>query len=132
MKREGLTPKIYRDVLGEPLGNVACLYCGFHATEVDHIVPFSRGGAERDPDNLAPACFECNSEKSDMTLQEWQAARTSSGKTWPVTNYADRLLVVAKWARPVLDQAKPPRFKQQERLRALLMDMRDVDVADLL
>ena len=37
---------------------------------IDHIVPRSRGGTYHD-NNLAVACYTCNVEKSDMTLEEF-------------------------------------------------------------
>lgn len=51
-----------------------CKYCGrkvgkdFH---VDHVVPFSRGGADH-PSNLAVACPSCNLSKGDKLLHEWK------------------------------------------------------------
>ena len=48
-----------------------CVYCG--ATDgisIDHVVPLSRGG-RHEANNLAPACFSCNSSKSDRLLSEW-------------------------------------------------------------
>lgn len=49
------------------------------ATQVDHIVPISRGGAVWDPDNLQPLCASCHSRKTD--LQDgggWAPARNRS------------------------------------------------------
>lgn len=51
-----------------------CRYCGqtegpFH---IDHIVPVSRGGSNRD-DNLCVACAPCNLSKSAKTCKEWSA-----------------------------------------------------------
>ena len=46
-----------------------CLYCGAHASTVDHVMPKSRGG--RDTwDNLVACCLKCNNIKSDRTPQE--------------------------------------------------------------
>ncbi len=58
--------------------NGLCFYCGKKlcannrgyfagrgACEIDHLIPFSRGGADQ-PYNLVPACVGCNREKSDM------------------------------------------------------------------
>ena len=51
-----------------------CLYCGGELTlrtfTVDHIVPRSRGGALRDPANLAASCAGCNARKGDRLLSE--------------------------------------------------------------
>lgn len=48
-----------------------CAYCGSTKDiTVDHVVPLSRGGKHQQ-DNLAPACFSCNSSKGARTLDEW-------------------------------------------------------------
>jgi hypothetical protein len=47
-----------------------CVYCGNPGTEMDHIVPQSRGGSS-DPENLVPSCRCCNSAKADRTPEEW-------------------------------------------------------------
>jgi hypothetical protein len=47
-----------------------CVYCGEHATALDHVRPKSRGGTE-DMSNLVPACQLCNSEKHSLLLTEW-------------------------------------------------------------
>lgn len=54
-----------------------CFYCGitlFDDYHVDHITPVSRGGANSS-DNLAITCSECNQNKSDKTVEEWQMVR---------------------------------------------------------
>lgn len=43
-------------------GNV-CHYCGAPATEVDHVVPVSRGGSHK-LHNLVAACHDCNANKN--------------------------------------------------------------------
>lgn len=63
-----------------------CAYCEFAtASEVDHIIPWSRGGSD-EPDNLAPACRDCNAAKFNMTPEEWRAEREASGLRWPPEN----------------------------------------------
>lgn len=52
-----------------------CAYCGKTISNkdeltVDHKVPLSRGGITTD-ENLAISCLQCNSEKSDMTDEEY-------------------------------------------------------------
>jgi hypothetical protein len=37
-----------------------CCYCGYEATTVDHIVPYTYGGSD-DEDNLVACCSICNS-----------------------------------------------------------------------
>lgn len=49
-----------------------CTYCGRRATQIDHIIPLSRGGTNA-PINLAPACADCNFDKGDLLLDEWRA-----------------------------------------------------------
>jgi len=41
-----------------------CAYCGQKTKRLtmDHIIPLARGG-KHEPDNIAPACFTCNSRK---------------------------------------------------------------------
>lgn len=41
-----------------------CVYCGAPADTIDHVIPRSKGGTD-DPDNLVPACRDCNSRKSN-------------------------------------------------------------------
>lgn len=89
--QRGITPSIRNMVL--PAGQITyCAYCGFVASEVDHIVARSRGGG-LDPENLNPACHECNLEKLDMTIEEWAELRIAQGKPWPIPTYTQRI----KW-----------------------------------
>lgn len=48
----------------------ACDYCGAPATCFDHATPISRGGTNT-PDNLVPACSECNARKGTKTVLEF-------------------------------------------------------------
>jgi 5-methylcytosine-specific restriction endonuclease McrA len=59
-----------------------CAYCGGTATDVDHIMPSSRGGSEWMP-NLAPSCHRCNVQKSNRTPAEWEAWSLRRGRPWP-------------------------------------------------
>ena len=50
-----------------------CHYCDQLATEIDHVVPVTRGGTgERS--NLVPACRSCNASKNNRLLEEWMVA----------------------------------------------------------
>lgn len=68
--RPSLAPSVKQAVRDRD-GDV-CAYCG--ATEgpfeIDHIVPWSRGGGH-DIENLTVACVPCNRGKSDKTPEEW-------------------------------------------------------------
>ncbi len=86
--RRGITPKLRRFILSD---GIDCAYCGFPATEIDHIVPVSRGGGLA-LSNLAPACFECNHEKRDQTVAEWSQSRRTAGKPWPIPGFAERVV----------------------------------------
>jgi len=79
--------------------------CTFVATEVDHILPVSKGGAWYDPLNLRGACFTCNNQRIDRKKTEgWRTARTlialvigppGAGKsTWVKQNRGEHDLVV--------------------------------------
>lgn len=50
-----------------------CKYCGVRGgvLEVDHVVPFSKGGSD-ELWNLAAACRKCNRQKRDKTVDEFK------------------------------------------------------------
>ncbi|WP_166349853.1 HNH endonuclease [Phytoactinopolyspora limicola] len=50
--------------------NRRCGYCGGRAESIDHIVPTSRGGAQRSWLNTVAACVSCNQLKADRTPDE--------------------------------------------------------------
>lgn len=57
-----------------------CAYCAvplFAYYHVDHVIPLSRGGADR-LENLALACPSCNVRKSAMTAEEFMERRKLS------------------------------------------------------
>ncbi|RIQ14366.1 HNH endonuclease [Jiangella rhizosphaerae] len=47
-----------------------CAYCAGRANSIDHIVPTSRGGAQRSWLNTVAACVSCNQLKADRTPAE--------------------------------------------------------------
>jgi len=74
--------KAFLNVVREVEGTLRCHYCGLtgltesvgdnptkaelrRMATVDHVVPRSRGGSERDPENLVVACWSCNQRKAD-------------------------------------------------------------------
>lgn len=129
-RRQGITPSIYRAVMDD--GGALCAYCGFIAAEVDHIIPVSRGGDECSIENLTPACFECNSEKRDLTLDEWASKRRADGKSWPIPSFLLRLAFICAWYRPRLEKVNGrTAMPDYEQFRGLLVSARDVAVADL-
>jgi 5-methylcytosine-specific restriction endonuclease McrA len=56
-KRSGLTPLMHYRIMQRDAWT--CQYCGDHATEIDHILPVSQGGKNRDK-NLVACCRKCN------------------------------------------------------------------------
>jgi 5-methylcytosine-specific restriction enzyme A len=50
-----------------------CEHCPAYATEVDHILPLSRGGTH-DEDNLESFCKSCHSKKTARETGGWQKA----------------------------------------------------------
>lgn len=70
-EKENKRPHIPLPIRGLVLSVGSCAYCG--ATEkltIDHIVPFSKGGAHR-LSNFQPLCAACNRAKSDKTEEEY-------------------------------------------------------------
>ena len=69
-----LTRKEARSIL---LSATHCAYCARDLASLkrtlDHVVPLARGGAHS-AENLAVACFSCNSAKQDRTPEEWRQA----------------------------------------------------------
>jgi len=67
------TPKEWYALLREH--NNRCYYCGgtawpHHLLTKDHKTPITRGGSDA-IDNITPACKRCNSEKNDLTMEEF-------------------------------------------------------------
>ena len=69
------------------IGTLRCHYCGredlvsdvpMNASKaemrnlatIDHVVPISKGGPERDEGNVVVACYPCNQRKGDSDLSE--------------------------------------------------------------
>lgn len=49
--------------------NDTCLYCGKHATTIDHVLPRSQGGPSSWT-NCVAACRKCNEKKRNRTPKE--------------------------------------------------------------
>lgn len=53
--------------------NFTCVYCGAQNKKrftLDHVIPQSKGGPNI-WNNLVTACWGCNNEKADLTLEEY-------------------------------------------------------------
>lgn len=61
--------------------NYTCCYCGEKGgiLEVDHIIPFSKGGTDN-LENLITSCRKCNRQKKDMSVNEFKLWRERYGK----------------------------------------------------
>lgn len=134
--RNGISPKVWREVLGDHTFVAFCHYCGFVASEVDHVIPRSRGGSDT-PENLVAACRECNAEKSDLTPDEWAAKRREHGKPWPIPGFVERLKFLLECGiRPRYTIAggrmRTANGELYEWFRGLLVAARDVHIAGLL
>lgn len=58
-----------------------CAYCERAVDglpDPEHVMPLSRGG-RNDVSNLVAACRLCNSDKCDLTLEEWAIDRLRRG-----------------------------------------------------
>lgn len=72
--RRKFRQSIFEDyLLRGPHGQAACAYCGkwHERLTLDHIVAKSKGGPHYARWNSVPACFSCNSSKSNLGLFEW-------------------------------------------------------------
>ena len=85
--------KNWRDLRAVVLRDEWCHYCDEGATQVDHVVPYSRGGTDT-LDNLVPACDSCNMEKLVFTVDEWRAYRLERGLCWPPEGFNGRLRAI--------------------------------------
>lgn len=68
-----------------------CAYCQSAIDgqpDPDHVLPLSRGGVN-DISNILPCCSPCNSDKRELTLDEWADDRKRRGKR-PVRTRSDR------------------------------------------
>jgi hypothetical protein len=70
-KRKAISKRIRFAVFSRD--GFACRYCGATSEKVqlvlDHIHPVSKGGTD-EPENLVTSCFDCNSGKSDKTIEQ--------------------------------------------------------------
>lgn len=61
-------PFLFRDYRKAALkrDHHTCLWCGRHATTVDHMIPSSKGGSDL-PHNLIASCSECNTKRGNRS-----------------------------------------------------------------
>lgn len=56
-----------------------CAYCGctlaLNEMTIDHIRPLNKINGTDTLDNMFPACFQCNHEKSNLTLEKFRRKR---------------------------------------------------------
>ncbi len=69
--------------------NYCCAYCGEKPERLDpdHVVPLSRGGPNTTT-NLLPSCPQCNSQKRDLLLHEWEQERIDRNLPPRATSWA--------------------------------------------
>lgn len=71
--------RLMKDITYAKKGNKICYYCGKKMKEgevtPDHAIPQDMGGPTI-PNNLYPSCSSCNSEKSNLLLQQYLEFRT--------------------------------------------------------
>lgn len=76
-------------------GYETCYYCGRKLTlksrTLDHMFPRCWGGISI-PDNLVPCCYNCNIEKSSMSVEQYERWKT-------IDNSDDKAKVFAKYAK---------------------------------
>jgi 5-methylcytosine-specific restriction endonuclease McrA len=48
-----------------------CFYCDNTATQIDHVVPLSRGGSHS-VGNIVGSCERCNKQKGSKFIAEWR------------------------------------------------------------
>ena len=55
-----------------------CAYCGDRPSflTIDHVIPRSQNGTN-DPNNLLPACKNCNESKGSKALATWYTRKNS-------------------------------------------------------
>jgi hypothetical protein len=84
--------------------NYECVYCGHSLRRdltLDHVIPQSKGG-ENTWENLVTACKRCNSQKADLSLEEF-------GKEIP-RPYRPHYLMLMRQVENVPEEWKPYLF----------------------
>jgi hypothetical protein len=63
-------PSWWRDECLNSLGGKCAYACGRSATDLEHVLPITRGG-KTTPSNLVPSCKWCNGKKQANDPSEW-------------------------------------------------------------
>jgi len=83
-----------------------CQYCGQSAPDVvlqvDHIEPVSKGGAD-DIINLVTSCFDCNSGKSNRTLDDDSVIKVQKQQLDELQKRREQLEMMLKWQREMIN-----------------------------
>lgn len=90
LRRAGgrITPRDWARLVSRYAGT--CAYCGVQPwTDVDHVIPVSRGGRHT-IGNVLPACRSCNASKSSRLLVEWRGYARSRYSGSAATRSASR------------------------------------------
>lgn len=116
MRKRSLPAGLRRQVLAE--GDFWCVYCDFIGSEVDHVIPVSRGGSDART-NLVVACWRCNREKLTFTPDEWKEWRIASGRSWPPPHIGQ---VHSRWIREVLACTQMDDSNMRARLMTVTRD----------
>lgn len=76
-KRKKLIPEERKQIYDMFEGH--CAYCGcmlkFEELTVDHVKPLDRKGGTDTIDNMFPACFSCNHEKGNLTMEKYRVKK---------------------------------------------------------
>ena len=99
-----LTKKIRFEVFKRD--SFTCQYCGRQAPDVvlncDHISPVAKGGDD-DILNLVTSCFDCNSGKSDRTLDDAMVLAKRKAQLDDLQERRTQLGMLMDWQRGLLD-----------------------------
>lgn len=79
-----------------------CQYCGQSAPDVilnaDHIIPVSKGGSNK-PINLVTSCFDCNSGKSNKSLDDDSTVKKQMNQLKINQERIEQIEMIAEWAK---------------------------------
>lgn len=83
--------------------NGCCAYCGktpslfdrYYLLHADHFVPVAKGGGYT-PDNIIPACQNCNLSKHDFIAHEWLIKRFGEHRAAKIEN---RIMIYFDWVK---------------------------------